>query len=95
MEATLTEVINLGNKVQKMYYVEPATINALMLEYNLESLSVDIFNTDTDEYLETVDLSMYDEDVPDMGLDKVVLTQFLDARHIKMIAETDDYTDIL
>jgi hypothetical protein len=95
MEATLTEVINLGNKVQKMYYVEPATINALMLEYNLESLSVDIFNADTDEYLETVDLSMYDEDVPNMGLDKVVLTQFLDVRHVKMIAETDDYTDIL
>jgi hypothetical protein len=95
MEATLTEVINLGNKVQKMYYVEPATINALMLEYDLANLSVDIFNTDTDEYLETVDLSMYDEDVPDMGLDKVVLTEFLDARHIKMITETDDYTDIL
>jgi hypothetical protein len=95
MEATLTEVINLGNKVQKMYYVEPANINTLMLEYDLANLSVDIFNADTDEYLETIDLSLYDEDVPDMGLDKVVLTQFLDARHIKMIAETDDYTDIL
>lgn len=95
MEATLTEVINLGNKVQKMYYVEPATINILMLEYNLANLSVDIYNIDTDEYLETIDLSLYDEDVPDMNLDKIVLRQFLDAKHIKIIAETDDYTDIL
>ena len=95
MEAILTEVINLGNKVQKMYYVEPAVINALMLEYDLANLSVDIFNADTDEYLETIDLSMYDEDVPIMGLDKIVLTKFLDARHIKMNTETDDYTDIL
>lgn len=95
MEATLTEVINLGNKVQKMYYVEPAAINTLMLEYNLANLSVDIFNADTDEYLETIDLSLHDKDIPDMGLDKIVLTQFLDARHIKMIAETDDYSDIL
>jgi hypothetical protein len=38
---------------------------------------------------------MYDEDVPDMGLDKVVLTEFLDARFIKIVKETDDYTDIL
>jgi|LakMenEpi03Aug12_release.lakeMendotaPanAssembly.Ray.scaffolds.fasta_scaffold626133_1 hypothetical protein len=95
MEATLTEVINLGNKVQKMYYVEPAAINALMLEYNLDSLSVDIFNTDTDEYLETIDLSLYDENVPDTSLDKIVLTEFLDARFIKIVKETDDYTDIL
>ena len=95
MEATLTEVINLGNRVQKMYYVEPATINTLMLEYDLANRSADIFNTDTDEYLETVDLSLYDEDVPDMGLDKIVLKEFLGARTIKMITETDDYTDIL
>jgi hypothetical protein len=96
MEATLTEVINLGNKVQKLYYVEPAAINALMLEYNLENLSVDIFNSDTDEYLETIDLSLYDEDIPDASLDKKVLTEFLNVlTSIKMIKETDDYSDIL
>ena len=96
MEATLTEVINLGNKVQKLYYVEPATINALMLEYNLENLSVDIFNSDTDEYLETIDLSLYDEDIPDASLDKKVLTEFfMVLTSIKMIKETDDYSDIL
>jgi hypothetical protein len=95
MEATLTEVINLGNKIQKLYYVEPAAINALMLVYDLANRSVDIFNTDTDEYLETVDLSLYDEDIPDIGLDKIVLRDFLDVRSIKMIKETDDYSDIL
>lgn len=96
MEATLTEVINLGNKVQKLYYIEPAAINALMLEYNLENRSVDIFNTDTDEYLETVDISLYDEDVPDVDLDKKVLKEFLGViSFIKIIKETDDYSDIL
>lgn len=95
MEATLTEVINLGNKVQKMYHVEPATINALMLEYNLDNRYVDIFNLDTDTYLETVDLSLYDEDIPDVDLDNKVLKEFLGARYIKMTKETDDYSDIL
>jgi hypothetical protein len=96
MEATLTEVINLGNKVQKLYYVEPAAINALMLEYNLDNRTVDIFNSDTDEYLETIDLSLYDEDIPDASLDKKVLTEFLNVlTSIKMIKETDDYSDIL
>jgi hypothetical protein len=96
MEATLTEVINLGNKVQKLYYVEPATINALMLEYNLDNRTVDIFNSETDEYLETIDLSLYDEDIPDASLDKKVLTEFLNVlTSIKMIKETDDYSDIL
>jgi hypothetical protein len=96
MEATLTEVINLGNKVQKLYYVEPAAINALMLEYNLDNRTVDIFNSETDEYLETIDLSLYDEDVPDTSLDKKVLTEFLNVlTSIKMIKETDDYSDIL
>jgi hypothetical protein len=96
MEATLTEVINLGNKVQKLYYVEPATINALMLEYNLDNRTVDIFNSDTDDYLETIDLSLYDENIPDASLDKKVLTEFLNVlTSIKMIKETDDYSDIL
>ena len=96
MEATLTEVINLGNKVQKLYHVEPAAINALMLEYNLDNRTVDIFNSDTDDYLETIDLSLYDENIPDASLDKKVLTEFLNVlTSIKMIKETDDYSDIL
>lgn len=95
MEATLTEVINLGNRVQKMYYVEPATINTLMLEYDLANRHVDISNTDTDEYLDSIDLSFYDEDIPDIGLDKIVFKEFLGVRSIKMIKETDDYSDIL
>lgn len=95
MKASLTEVINLGNKVQKFYYVEPADINSLMLEYDLDQRIVDISDVETEDYLETIDISLYDIDIPDADLDKKVLMAFLNPNFLKIYLETDDYSDIL
>jgi hypothetical protein len=101
MEATLTEVINLGNIVQKVYSLVPAfthnisKIQNVILEYNLENRSVDIINYDTDDVLETVDLSLFDDETPEVSLDKKIFLEFLQLRSIKIYKETDDYSDLL
>ena len=101
MEATLTEVINLGNKVQKVYNLVPpfthniTKIENVMLEYNLNDRTVDIINDDTDDCLEVIDLSLFDETTHDVTLDKKIFLQFLQLRYIKIYTETDDYSDLL
>ena len=101
MEATLTEVINLGNNVQKVYsLVPPFTYNTSKIEnvilwYNLEERSVEIVNYDTDDVLEKIDLSLYEEEVPDVVLDRKILIEFLHLKTIKIYKETDDYSDLL
>ena len=101
MEATLTEVINLGNKVQKVYSLVPpfthniTKIQNVILEYNLEERSVDIINYDTDDVLDTIDLSFFNEETPDIVLDKKIFVDFLQTKSVKIYAETDDYSDLL
>lgn len=101
MDATLTEVINLGNKVQKIYSFEPPfshldlQIKSLLLNYDLESANVEIIDLETENILDTIDVKLYDEYYPDMILDKKVLLDFFKLKHIKMYKETDDYSDIL
>jgi hypothetical protein len=101
MEATLTEVINLGNKVQKVYSLVPpfthniSKIQNVILEYNLEERSVDVINYDTDDVLDTIDLSFFNEETPDIVLDKKIFVDFLQTKSVKIYAETDDYSDLL
>jgi hypothetical protein len=96
MEATLTEVVNLGNRVQKSYYVTPAKVNNILLDYNIDDRSVDIYNADTNAYLETMDVSIYDEPFPNIDLDKRVFIDFFDVKNfVKIYKETDDYSDII
>jgi hypothetical protein len=101
MEATLTEVINLGNKVQKVYSLVPpfthniSKIQNVILEYNLEKRSVDVINYDTDDVLDTIDLSFFNEETPDIVLDKKIFVDFLQTKSVKIYAETDDYSDLL
>jgi len=101
MNASLQDVVNLGNKVQKLYQFSPVInhddmiLENLTLEYNFDNRLVEIIDTDSDESIASIDISLFDEDVPDMALDKKIFIEFLQLRFLMMHAETDDYSDIL
>ena len=101
MEATLTEVINLGNLVQKVYFLDTpfvddiSPVENILLEYNLDQKLVKIINFDSDLLLHTFDLSLFDEDYPDVSLDGKILKDFLDLTSLRIYKETDDYCDIV
>jgi hypothetical protein len=101
MNASLQDVVNLGSKVQKLYQFSPVInhddmiLENLTLEYDFDNRLVEIIDTDSDESIASIDISLFDEDVPDMALDKKIFIEFLQLRFLKMYAETDDYSDIL
>jgi hypothetical protein len=101
MNASLQDVVNLGSKVQKLYQFSPVInhddmiLENLTLEYDFDNRLVEIIDTDSDESIASIDISLFDEDVPDMTLDKKIFIEFLQLRFLKMYAETDDYSDIL
>jgi len=101
MNASLQDVVNLGSKVQKLYQFSPVInhddmiLENLTLEYDFNNRLVEIIDTDTDDLLISMDISLFDEDVPDMILDKKIFLEFLQLRFLMMHAETDDYSDIL
>ena len=65
MNATLYEVISLGNIIQKCYYLDsPVTLDNrkvenLIVQYNQEQLNGSIIDSDTDEVVSTMDLEFY------------------------------------
>jgi hypothetical protein len=102
MEATLYEVLVLGNKIQKYYSlskrvkIEGIIIKYLMIEYNQEKLSVAIINVDTDEDVYLQDLEFFNDVIDyDIDMDKKILKEYLDVKQLHIDKECDDYSEII
>lgn len=101
MDATLFEIISLGNIIQKCYYLDkPVEINNLTLqnliiEYNQEQLNGSIIDSDTDEIVSTIDLEFFDKPLTfDIDTDKHVLSDFFYNTKITINKECDDYSEL-
>ena len=102
MEATLYEVVILGNKIQKLYSlanrirVGSDVFKYLTIEYNQEQLSVIITNTDTDDEVHLQDLEFFEDAIDyDIVMDKKILKEFLDLKQLSIEKECDDYPELI
>lgn len=101
MNATLYEVVSLGNIIQKCYYLDQTVdidnrkVENLIVEYNQEQLNGSIIDSDTDETLSVVDLEFYDKPLTfDVDLDKHVLTDYFYNTKVTIEKECDDYPEL-
>jgi len=102
MEATLYEVVILGNIIQKYYCLDKRVkidgiiVKYLMIEYNQENLSVKIINKDTDEEVFLQDLEFFDDVIDyDVVIDKKFLKEYLDVKQLHIDKECDDYPELV
>ena len=101
MNATLYEVIGLGNIIQKCYYLDsPVTLDNrqvenLIVEYNREQLNGSIVDSETGETVSTLDLEFYDKDLTfDVEMDKHILSDYFYNTKVTIEKECDDYTEL-
>lgn len=101
MEATLTEVINYGNVIQKQFLINPpvkfqgSLIDDVTLEYNQEHKLCSIIENKTEEILYNYDMNLVEEPEFDIAFDKIVFIDCFNTRAVKLFKECDDYTDLI
>jgi hypothetical protein len=101
MEATLYEVISLGNIIQKCYYLDASIvfdnreIENIIIQYNQEQLNGSIIDSETDEVINTTDLEFYDKDLTfDVEMDKTILSDYFYNTKVTIQKECDDYPEL-
>ena len=101
MEATLYEVISLGNIIQKCYYLDTSIffdnreIENIIIQYNQEQLNGSIIDSETDEVISTTDLEFYDKDLTfDVEMDKTILSDYFYNTKVTIQKECDDYPEL-
>jgi hypothetical protein len=101
MNATLYEVIGLGNIIHKFYYLDaPVTLDnrqveTLIIEYNREQLNGSIVDSETGETVSTLDLEFYDKDLAfDVEMDKHILSDYFYNAKVTIEKECDDYPEL-
>ena len=101
MNATLYEVIGLGNIIHKFYYLDaPVTLDnrqveTLIIEYNREQLNGSIVDSETGETVSTLDLEFYDKDLTfDVEMDKHILSDYFYNTKVTIEKECDDYPEL-
>jgi hypothetical protein len=101
MNATLYEVISLGNIIQKCYYLDsPVTLDNrqvenLIVQYNQEQLNGSIIDSDTDEVVSTLDLEFYEQALTfDVEMDKKILSDYFYNAKVTIDKECDDYPEL-
>ena len=101
MNATLYEVISLGNIIQKCYYLDsPVTLDNrkvenLIVQYNQEQLNGSIIDSDTDEVVSTMDLEFYEQSLTfDVEMDKHILSDYFYNTKVTIEKECDDYPEL-
>jgi hypothetical protein len=101
MNATLYEVISMGNIIQKCYYLDSSItldnkeVENLIIEYNQEQLNGQIIDPETDETLSTLDLEFYDKSLTfDVEMDKHILSDYFYNTKVTIEKECDDYPEL-
>ena len=102
MDATLYEVLVLGNIIQKYYSldrrikIDGSIVKYLVIEYNQEKLSVKIINVDTDDEIYLQDLEFFNDVIDyDITMDKKILKEYLDVKQLHIDKECDDYPELI
>ena len=101
MNATLFEVIGLGNIIQKCYYLDTPVIldnrevENLIVQYNQEQLNGSIIDLDTDELISSIDLEFYDKSLTyDVEMDNQILSDYFYNNKVTIEKECDDYPEL-
>jgi len=102
MDATLKEVILLGDEIQKHYSlvqtntkVKSSIPDNIIIEYHVNKDACLVLHSDTEEVYHFFDMTYQEHPQYDIDLDKLVLREAFGTRLISIIKDCEDYPDLL